>query len=53
MVIAVTGAAGNVGPFVVAELTEHGHEVIAVDLREPTESARHLPQRRRRVGRRR
>lgn len=35
MVIAVTGAAGNVGPFVVAELIEHGHEVIAVDLREP------------------
>ena len=36
MVIAVTGAAGNVGPFVVAELIEHGHEVVAVDLREPS-----------------
>ena len=35
MKIAVTGAAGNVGPFVVAELLDHGHDVVAVDLREP------------------
>ena len=35
MKIAVTGAAGNVGPFVVAELLDHGHEAVAVDLREP------------------
>lgn len=35
MVIGVTGAAGTVGEYVVAELAEHGHEVVAVDLHEP------------------
>ena len=35
MVIAVTGAAGRVGGFVVDELTQSGHDVVAVDLREP------------------
>ena len=35
MVIAVTGAAGRVGAFVVAELAEHGHHVVAVDLVDP------------------
>jgi nucleoside-diphosphate-sugar epimerase len=35
MVIAVTGAAGTVGEFVVADLAGHGHEVVAVDIREP------------------
>ena len=35
MVIAVTGAAGRVGEFVVDEMLEHGHEVVAVDLNEP------------------
>ena len=35
MVIAITGAAGRVGGFVVAEMVQSGHEVIAVDLNEP------------------
>lgn len=35
MVIGVTGAAGTVGEFVLADLVEAGHEVVAVDLREP------------------
>jgi nucleoside-diphosphate-sugar epimerase len=35
MVIGVTGAAGTVGEFVVADLADHGHEVVAVDLAEP------------------
>jgi nucleoside-diphosphate-sugar epimerase len=35
MVIAVTGAAGRVGEYVVADLMKHGHQVVAVDLREP------------------
>lgn len=35
MVIAVTGAAGTVGEFVVADLIDNGHDVVAVDLREP------------------
>ncbi|HYP47190.1 MAG TPA: NAD(P)-dependent oxidoreductase [Thermoleophilaceae bacterium] len=38
MQIAVTGAAGRVGEFVVAELLRDGHGVVAVDLREPTPS---------------
>lgn len=38
MRIAVTGAAGRVGEYVVADLLEHGHGVVAVDLREPAES---------------
>lgn len=33
MRIAVTGAAGHVGPFVLDELLRHGHEPVAVDLR--------------------
>jgi nucleoside-diphosphate-sugar epimerase len=33
MRIAVTGAAGHVGPFVLAELERHGHEPVAIDLR--------------------
>ncbi len=36
MIIGVTGASGRVGEFVTAELIEHGHEVVAVDLRRPT-----------------
>jgi len=39
MVIAVTGAAGRVGEFVVADLAGNGHEVVAVDLREPVGTA--------------
>jgi nucleoside-diphosphate-sugar epimerase len=35
MVIAVTGAAGTVGEYVVADLAANGHEVVAVDVREP------------------
>jgi UDP-glucose 4-epimerase len=38
MQIAVTGAAGRVGEYVVAELLAHGHGVVAVDLRGPTPS---------------
>ena len=38
MLIAVTGAAGRVGEYVVADLIEHGHQVIAVDIKEPTPS---------------
>jgi nucleoside-diphosphate-sugar epimerase len=38
MVIAVTGAAGTVGEFVVSDLLEHGHDVVAVDVREPDAS---------------
>ena len=38
MRIAVTGAAGRVGEYVVADLIEHGHDVVAVDLREPEQS---------------
>jgi nucleoside-diphosphate-sugar epimerase len=34
MRVAVTGAAGHVGPFVLDELVRHGHEPVAVDLRE-------------------
>lgn len=34
MRIAVTGAAGHVGPFVLDELLLHGHEPVAIDLRE-------------------
>ena len=33
MRIAVTGAAGQVGPFVLDELLRHGHEPVAIDLR--------------------
>jgi nucleoside-diphosphate-sugar epimerase len=33
MRIAVTGAAGHVGPFVLDELLAHGHEPVAIDLR--------------------
>jgi nucleoside-diphosphate-sugar epimerase len=33
MRVAVTGAAGHVGPFVLDELLRHGHEPVAVDLR--------------------
>ena len=39
MVIAVTGAAGRVGGFVVDELIQSGHDVVAVDLREPLVAA--------------
>ena len=39
MVIAVTGAAGRVGGFVVDELIQNGHDVVAVDLREPLVAA--------------
>lgn len=35
MLIAVTGAAGEVGEYVVADMLANGHEVIAVDIREP------------------
>ena len=35
MVIAVTGAAGRVGEFVVTDLVSHGHEVVAVDIKDP------------------
>ena len=34
MRIAVTGAAGHVGPFVLDELLSHGHEPVAVDLKD-------------------
>jgi nucleoside-diphosphate-sugar epimerase len=34
MRVAVTGAAGHVGPFVLDELLRHGHEPVAVDLRD-------------------
>jgi nucleoside-diphosphate-sugar epimerase len=37
--IAVTGAAGHVGPFVLAELLAHGHEPVAVDLRRGADGA--------------
>lgn len=37
MRVAVTGVAGNVGGHVARELNAHGHEVVGVDLREPTE----------------
>ncbi len=33
MRIAVTGAAGHVGPFVLDELLQHGHQPVAIDLR--------------------
>jgi UDP-glucose 4-epimerase len=35
MAILVTGAAGYIGRFLVNELVEQGHEVVAVDLNEP------------------
>ena len=38
MLIAVTGAAGRVGEYVVADLIAHGHQVIAVDIKEPVPS---------------
>lgn len=34
MRVAVTGAAGHVGPFVLDELLRHGHESVAIDLRD-------------------
>ena len=46
MVIAVTGAAGRVGEFVVAELADHGHRVVAVDLREPPKADERVDYRR-------
>lgn len=39
MKVAVTGVAGNVGRHVARELHAHGHEVVGVDLREPTEES--------------
>jgi threonine 3-dehydrogenase len=37
MAILVTGASGYIGRFLVNELVEQGHDVVAVDLREPPE----------------
>ena len=38
MKIAVTGAAGDVGSFVTRDLIVHGHDVVAVDLRQPADA---------------
>lgn len=38
MQIAVTGAAGRVGEYVVADLIAHGHRVVAVDIADPPAS---------------
>ena len=37
MRVAITGVSGHVGPFVVAEMVAHGHDVVGVDLRPPSE----------------
>lgn len=36
MRVAITGVAGNVGQFVLGELVAHGHDVVGVDLAEPS-----------------